>query len=339
MGTTRTAAGRQPVPIASRLAASASLVVLLLAACTPPNDDPQTLPDAAAPTSTAPPAASGAFEPGAGDRSGLVDLGAGRSIHLECGGTGSPTVVLISGAGVAGDNWRYAVAGPEDSVESAEPVDTAVFPETASFTRVCAYDRPGTRTWDGTAARSTAVPQPTTTQAAAADLHAVLATAQIPGPYVIVGHSLGGLIATTFVRTHPEEVSGVVLVDPASPYMQATLPPDVWSDWMRSVAETGAEHPELETPDYPSSLSVLETTPPLPPMPAAVLSADRPFDYLGIGDAEAYWPQWLEAHALLAASLGARHLTETSSGHFVGNESPALVIEQICTVVAPPGGC
>jgi pimeloyl-ACP methyl ester carboxylesterase len=285
-----------------------------------------------APTTSA--AASGTFVPGDGDRSGLVDIGGGRDIYLECSGTGSPTVVLISGAGVASDNWQYV-----DSDESAEPADSAVYPETARFTRVCAYDRPDTQQWDGAASRSTTVPQPTTAQGDAADLHALLTAAEVDGPYVVVGHSWGGLIATTFARTYPDDVSGVVLVDPGSQYLQTALPPDVWAQWMQLAAETGQQHPDLESPDYPSSIAALEATPPLPAMPAVVFSADQPFDYLGIGDAEAYWPDWLEAHALLAASLGATHITETNSGHFVANESPALVVEQICSMMTPPRAC
>ena len=333
---TRHASARMPVGAAPFV----TLVLLAaMSACTGAPVPAASPSDATADATGAGPAASGAFDPDMVDSAGLVDIGGGRELFLECSGTGSPTVVLISGAGVAADNWRYAVADAGASVESAMPSDSAVFPATARFTRVCAYDRPGTQPWDGSAGGSTPVPQPTTTQADAADLEALLTAAEIPGPYVVVGHSLGGLIATTFARTHPDDVSGVVLVDPASQFLQTALPPEVWSRWIQSVGEAGAKHPELESPDYPSSIAALDATPPLPPMPAAVLSADQPFDFLGIGDADAYWPQWLEAHALLAASLGATHVTTTNSGHFVANVSPALVIEQICAVVAPADGC
>ena len=277
--------------------------------------------------------ASGAFEPGGGDRSGLVDIGGSRELYLQCSGSGSPTVVLISGAGVAADNWQY------DDADPAGPSDSAVYPETARFTRVCAYDRPGTQQWEGAAGRSTAVAQPTTTQADTADLHALLTAADVAGPYVVVGHSLGGLIATTFARTYPDEVSGIVLIDPGSQYLQTALPADVWTAWMQSVAETAQQNPDSESPDYPASITGLEATPPLPSMPAVVFSADQPFDYLGIGDANAYWPNWLESHALLAASLSATHITRTNSGHFVANASPALVVEQICSIVMPGAGC
>ena len=204
---------------------------------------------------------------------------------------------------------------------------------------MCAYERPGTQQWDGAAGRSTAVAQPTTTQVDAADLHALLTAAEVTGPYVVVGHSLGGMIATTFARTYPDDVVGVVLIDPGSQYLQTALPPDVWTEWMRFAAELGQQNPGTESPDYPASIAALEATPPLPSMPAVVFSADQPFDYLGIGDAQTYWPNWLEAHVLLAASLGATHITETNSGHFVANASPALVVEQICSMVMPARGC
>ena len=66
---------------------------------------------------------------------GLVDIGGGRQMYVECSGTGSPTVVLASGLRGAADVWSMSSAG-----EGAP----TVFPEVANFTRVCAYDRPGT---------------------------------------------------------------------------------------------------------------------------------------------------------------------------------------------------
>ena len=313
----------------TRAAVGIAVALLLpsaMMACTVPTT-------AAPPTPTSAPTASGAFEPGEGDRSGLVDLGGGRDVYLECNGTGSPAVVFISGAGVAGDNWQFVDADP------AEPSESAVFPQTARFTTACTYDRPGTQQWLGAASRSTTVPQPTTSQNAAADLHAILAAAEVTGPYVIVGHSWGGLIATTFARIYPDDVSGLVLVDPASQYLQTVLPPEVWADWIQHIAATGGQHPELESPDYPASIAALEATPPLRAVPGVVFSADQPFDFLGIDDTDAFWPQWLETHMLLATSFGALQVTETNSGHFVANASPKLVIEQICAAVAPAQGC
>lgn len=305
--------------------------ITAMPACSGPAAPPAT------PTPT-PAAASEAFVPGDGDRAGLVDVGEGRDMYLECSGTGSPTVVLISGAGVAADNWSYA-GDPNDAADPPKRSASAVLPATAAMSRVCAYDRPGTERMDGAPSRSTPVPQPTTAQGDAGDLHALLTAAEVDGPLVVVGHSWGGLIAVAFARTFPDEVAGLVLVDPGSQYLQSALPPDVWTRWIDDIAAAHEANPDAESPDYPASITAVEAMAPLPEMPVGVLSADTPFDYLGIGDATTYWPDWLEAGSLLATSLGAAHVTNTDSGHFIENENPALVIEQICAVVTSAVDC
>ncbi|MCW2690215.1 MAG: Alpha/beta hydrolase [Mycobacterium sp.] len=259
-------------------------------------------------------------------------------MYLECSGTGSPTVVLVSGAGVASDNWSYA-GHPEDAANPPERTEAAVYPQTARLTRVCAYDRPGTQRMDDAASRSTAVSQPTTAQGDVADLHALLTIAGVAGPYVLVGNSWGGFIATTYPRMYPDDVSGLVLVDPGSRFLQTALPPAAWEKWMRDIATNARKVAGRETPDYPSSIAALDTMPPMPAMPVTVLSADKPFDYLGTGDANTYWPQRLNAAARLSTDLDAKHITQTNSDHFIENENPGLVVKQICSVLSPARDC
>ncbi|EDX25237.1 hypothetical protein SSAG_04734, partial [Streptomyces sp. Mg1] len=79
----------------------------------------------------------------AGSAGRVVDVGEGRGIRLECRGSGSPTVVLVSGTGGAADEWTTA-ADPARPTIAPKPGAGAVLPAVASFTRVCAYDRPGT---------------------------------------------------------------------------------------------------------------------------------------------------------------------------------------------------
>jgi hypothetical protein len=77
---------------------------------------------------------------------GLVDIGGGRKMYMECQGKGSPTVVLVSGFRGARDDWTHVI----DSKGEPKPSGSAVFPKVGKFTRVCAYDRPGTTRMDGT---------------------------------------------------------------------------------------------------------------------------------------------------------------------------------------------
>ena len=102
----------------------------------------------------------------------------------------------------------------------------------SDFTRVCAYDRPGTvaRLQDNVRpSRSDPVPQPRTAPEAVADLHTLLHAAGVPGPYVLVGHSLGGLFVRLYASTYPEDVVGLILVDPYSERLETLFKPERWA--------------------------------------------------------------------------------------------------------------
>ncbi len=133
----------------------------------------------------------------------MVDVG-GYRLHINCTGAGNPTVVIDAGLGDWSTNWSW------------------VQPEVAKSTRVCTYDRAGYG-W------SEAGPLPRTTQQFVRELHALLSQANIPGPYMLVGHSLGGFTARLFAHDYPTEVAGVVLVDSMQPADDAHLPGDVKS--------------------------------------------------------------------------------------------------------------
>jgi pimeloyl-ACP methyl ester carboxylesterase len=118
----------------------------------------------------------------------LVDVG-GYRLHINCSGSGSPTVVIESGWGDMSASWGW------------------VQPEVAKTTRICTYDRAGMG-W------SEASPEPRTAREFAKELHTLLANANEPGPYVLVGHSLGGYTVRVYAQDYPQEVSGVVFIDP-----------------------------------------------------------------------------------------------------------------------------
>lgn len=122
----------------------------------------------------------------------LVDIG-GRRIHIDCRGTGSPTVILESGLGSGG------------SVDWARVHDAL-----ARHTRTCAYDRAGIM-W------SDPKPGPQNAAAVADDLHATLAAAGIGGPLVLVGHSIGGPYSRVYAGRYGDQVAGLVMVDASHP--------------------------------------------------------------------------------------------------------------------------
>ena len=118
----------------------------------------------------------------------LVDVG-GYRLHIHCTGSGSPTVVIDAGLGDWSTSWGETVQ-----------------PGVAKTTQVCTYDRAGMG-W------SDAGPLPRDASQFARELHTLLQNAHVPGPYVLVGHSLGGLPVRVFVHEYPEEVAGVVLIE------------------------------------------------------------------------------------------------------------------------------
>ena len=206
---------------------------------------------------------------GSDDRDELVDIGGGRKMYLKCNGTGSPIVVLVGGLRASADDWSIA--------DKSAP---AVFPEIAKFTRVCAYDRPGTPVGEKPS-RSDPVLQPTTVKDAIADLHALLSAAGEKGPYVLAGHSYGGLIVRLYARTYPEDVAGLVLVDALSEGLQDTETSERWAIQRKlidgDVRDGVALYPALERIDTDRGFDQVRAAPPLHSMPLVVLSADRPW--------------------------------------------------------------
>jgi pimeloyl-ACP methyl ester carboxylesterase len=127
----------------------------------------------------------------------LIDLG-GYKLHINCTGSGSPTVVLSAGAGDFSTDWAL------------------VQPNVASFTRVCSYDRSGA-TW------SDLGPKPRTLYQEVFDLERLLRAAGERTPYIMVGQSLGGMVARVFAQKYRRETAGVVLVDAYSEDAQLSI--------------------------------------------------------------------------------------------------------------------
>ena len=121
----------------------------------------------------------------------MVDTGTHR-LHLHCAGEGSPTVVFDAALGASSLSWSL------------------VHPAIARVTRACVYDRAGLAWSDGG-------PMPRTAGRIADELYQLLRNANVPGPYVLVGHSYGGLVTRLFASRHAGDVAGLVLIEPAIP--------------------------------------------------------------------------------------------------------------------------
>ncbi len=270
-----------------------------------------------------------------------------RHIYLVCAGTtraNRPTVILVSGYHDSSDPWT----GAGNLSLLPQAVGPVVVAELSRTGRVCAYDRPGTLRYESgfpLTQRSTPVAQPRTVRDLAGELHALLTAAHVPAPYVLVGHSLGGLIALFFARTYPSGVRGMVFVDAFSP----TLPAKLGGLWplSRAVLNPPAARQPIaalkeaasETVDIDTSLLQVRSAPPLRKMPLLVLTKTEPFrippDSLPPGITA---PEIDRAYAeaqndLVTLASSTPHVFATGSEHYIQLSQPDLVIEAVQLVI------
>jgi pimeloyl-ACP methyl ester carboxylesterase len=308
-------------------AVATAFVLVGVAAC---GDD---APDsgAAAPPSEAPTSTTAPAAPEREDIAGTFDIG-GRKMYIECSGQGSPTVVLISGGGIAADLW--------DSPLGEQPT---VYPTIAKTTRVCAYDRPGTTRAraEGGISRSDPVAQPVTPSRSAEELHALLAAAGETGPFVMAAHSYGGLVARYYAHEYPTDVAGMVLVDSFSPELREAMK-DRWPAWLQWNATPAAiidEYPEYEQVDFDKALDEIVANRDIPEMPLVVLTADEPYPAPTNPDLPAdiatvtREAQDVSQRQVAQLVPGAEHITETHSGHDIMLHNPVIVSDAIIEVV------
>ena len=279
--------------------------------------------------------AQSAADPGP---SGLYDVGGGRKLFLDCQGQGSPTVFIVPGKGSYAEAWNVVVplddpirSSPYDIIAQAKfvPSPDAVQPTVAKTTQVCAYDRPNTRP-DG-ADRSTDVPQPHSVQQDVDDVVALINASQVPTPVVFVAHSYGGLVLDLLARTHPELVAGLVMVDPTSEFLPVLGTP----------AQNAAFERDVMTPPEPGGEGILvddafariKVAPPLPRVPAIVLSADKYPPPEAVTPDNYTLAQIHEANNMLAAALGTTNIFSTGSGHNVMLYQPKFVADNIIDIV------
>ena len=281
-----------------------------------------------------------------GDDLALVQEVDGRRLFLECRGSGSPTVILQSGFGNAGDIWSLT--------DTSAP---AVFPALAESNRVCVYDRPGSMitTTDAGGAlaladsalpgRSDPAPMPRDAAEVVTELHDLLAVAGVPGPFVLVGHSLGGTFDVLYARTYPDDVSGLVVIDSPLPPNRDPISPQTWA----SVRVMGLDQSlvpgyQLESYDLGTTFDEINAAGALPDIPVVVVRRGAPSmggaqvpDGSPITQAELDTigaAQW-DGQAVWAAGVpGAELITVPDTTHYIQNQRPDAVVAAVRQAIA-----
>jgi len=233
----------------------------------------------------------------------LVDVG-GYRLRLECQGSGTPTVVMDSGL----ERDRFAWGTVPGKV--------------AEFTRVCTYDRAGV-------GESDSGPRPRTSQQIVKEFDALLKNANVPGPYVLVGHSFGGANMRLYASQHPEAVVGLVLVDATQEdqiaRFSAIMAPDEKAEWLN---HEGGDNKEWV--NVIASMEELRAAHLPPSLLLTVLSAKT----------EGVWSD--EVGARLAAELQnqlaelvptSKHIVVENTGHDIQIDQPQIVIQAVHEMV------
>lgn len=234
-----------------------------------------------------------------------VDVG-GFKLNLRCSGEGSPVVVLDSGAGDTSATWDWVV------------------PDVKRITRVCAYDRAGL-------GKSGAGPKPRSADRMTEELHNLLRRAGILPPYVLVGHSLGGINVRLYASRYPAEIAGLVLVDATQedfPQLEASILTPAEREKTRTTIANAPEAIRDEIEAIPLSVAALKRSGPQPPVPVAILSAVHETD------SEKFRKAWAELQNRLASAYpGATRILASKSGHYIPFDQPELVVDTIREIV------
>jgi pimeloyl-ACP methyl ester carboxylesterase len=240
---------------------------------------------------------------------GSFDVG-GYKLWISCKGLGSPTVIMDAALGARSNSW----VGVQNGL--------------SEVTRSCVYDRAGL-------GKSDKGPSPRTSAQMMRELHILLASAGVAGPYVLVGGAEGGLNMQLFAKLYRSEVAGLVLVDAVHPDLDARyaaiLTPEQEEERHRGI-NSNREGATYE--DTHQSGAQVRDAGPLPQVPTVVLRHGLPLPQPAGWPVEAIEQIWLQMQEELAAMVpGAKLVVAENSRHFIQLDEPELVIAAIRDVV------
>lgn len=230
----------------------------------------------------------------------------GHELSLLIGGTGTPTVIFEGGFGIGIPAW------------------STVQKEIAAFAQTVSYDRAGL-------GQSDAGPNPRDAKHIAMELHKALQKAGIKPPYVLVGHSLGGIFVRVFADQFPREVAGLVLIDPSQ---------EAFEEWLQAHPSAKRKDEETQmakaTEGLRAEWAALTAT--YSQARAAKVPDGIPVIVLSATEDQSMPEEarkvWIEKHEEWIAHIpGGKHLIVEKSGHAIQAHQPALVIDTVKQVV------
>jgi pimeloyl-ACP methyl ester carboxylesterase len=270
----------------------------------PPKDDPSSQ--------------SSAAEASAGTEiSGTFPVG-DRELFITCTGDGVPTVVLESGDGVP-----------------SEVMYRALILDLSPKVRVCSYDR------SNTGQSETGAALPRRSREVLTDLHGLLEAADVPEPYVLVGHSAGGMLVQSYARNYPESIAGVVAMNPVPPWRawEEEAFPEMTQGERRAESayfrggEGGSEG--FDYREISAQYDDLEEPPGIPfhMLISSIAQCESPEDICG-----RTYPVYTDTMKQIADHWPEGHFTQTVSGHEIYLDDPDAVLTAINDVLTRAAG-
>jgi pimeloyl-ACP methyl ester carboxylesterase len=239
----------------------------------------------------------------------------GADIHYSVLGSGLPVVVFEAGLGDGRSSWRgLAHALSED-------------------TTVVIYDRPGYSRVPFADTRFDGDADGRSGGEVATALHALLDHAALPGPYILVGHSIGGVYVQSFARQYPEDTAGLVLIDSRPPqFTQHCIEEDAGSCTIPAALRLLMDsHVRAEIDGMDQTVANLQNPADLGPVPMIVLAAGRP----DAGMSAQFKQVWLRDQAAFAdQALNARYVEVEDAGHYIHRQRPEIVLSEVRDLIS-----